>query len=262
MIEAKSLCAGYDKTERLHRIDLTMKSGEITVIVGPNGCGKSTLLKALSGLAPITGGSVALCGRALESYPPRELAQTLAILPQSRNIPAISVRRMVLHGRFPYLSYPRRYRAEDYSVCDEMLAAVGMEQFAQRQMSALSGGERQKVYLAMALAQQTPVVLLDEPTTFLDVRHQLEVIALAQSLAGMGKTVGMVLHDLNLALRCAHRVVVMDEGRVYAHGGPDEVASSGALDRVFGVHTQLCHNKQGERYYAFAQDKGGENKDE
>lgn len=255
MIRTTGLRAGYGGAEKLHGIDLKIERGCITVIVGPNGCGKSTLLKTICGLLPRSAGSVELDGRPLDDYTGRELAQRLAVLPQSRNLPAITARRMVLHGRFPYLEYPRRYRKQDYEIAQEAMEQVGIGDFADRSMEALSGGERQKVYLAMALAQQTPVVLLDEPTTFLDVRHQLEVIEIAKELRCAGKTVVMVLHDLNLALRCADKLVVLSEGVVAACGAAEAVAQNGVLDGVFGVETQLCRNDKGEIYYAFAHRK-------
>lgn len=251
MINLTNLCAGYGAAEKLHDITLGFATGKITAIVGPNGCGKSTLLRVISGLLPFTAGSVTLAQKPLQQYSHQELAKTLAFLPQSRNVPRISVRRMVLHGRFPYLDYPRRYRPKDYEAVEAAIARVGIETLATCSMEALSGGERQKVYLAMALAQGTPIVLLDEPTTFLDVRHQLDVIALIGALRAEGKTVIPVLHDLNLALRCADTLVVMDAGNIAAVGTPNEIVQSGTLDEVFGVRTQIYTVDEGQLQYAF-----------
>ncbi|MEG0753446.1 MAG: ABC transporter ATP-binding protein, partial [Angelakisella sp.] len=223
MIKLTNLRAGYPSGEKLHGISLHMKAGEITAIVGPNGCGKSTLLKVICGLLPTSEGDVAIAGRQLSDYTPKELARTIALLPQSRNIPSITVRRMVLHGRFPHLEYPRKYRKADYEIVDEAIVHVGIEALSGSSMETLSGGERQKVYLAMALAQATPIVLLDEPTTFLDVRHQLDVMELAAELRAAGKTVVLVLHDLNLALRSADTLVVMQAGQIVAADTPQHL---------------------------------------
>ena len=249
MIETRGLCAGYRGRDVLHDVSVSFPPGCVTVLLGPNGCGKSTLLRTVLGLQPAAGGEVLVDGTPLGELSPGELARRAAYLPQSRGVPNISALRMVLHGRFPYLSYPRRYRPEDYRIAREALGLAGAGELEDRLLPELSGGQRQRVYLAMALAQETRTVLMDEPTTFLDARHQLEVMALARTLAGQGKSVGLVLHDLCLALRWAGQAVVMAEGRVLCQGPPEEIFNSGVLDRVFGVKVRRTGTEDGWQYY-------------
>lgn len=249
MIELQNLSAGYGGQTVLDRVSLTFPDGQVTAILGPNGCGKSTLLRAVMGLHPASGGQVLVDGVPGTSLTSRQLARQVAWLPQSRGVPNITARRMVLHGRFPYLSYPRRYREEDHKMAAQALQWVGAAELADRPVQQLSGGQRQKVYLAMALAQDTKAVFMDEPTTFLDVGAQLEVMALARRLAGEGKTVGMVLHDLPLALRWSHRAAVLDRGTLRFCGTPEEVFASGALEEVFGVKLGRLRTEDGWLYY-------------
>lgn len=249
MVELKQLCASYPHKEVLHDISLTFDPGKVTVLLGPNGCGKSTLLRAVLGFAEKTGGEVWVDGRAVERLSPKELAQRVAYLPQSRPVPNISAYRMVLHGRFPYLGYPRRYRGEDHQAVKRALEQVGADTLAQRLLPQLSGGERQRVYLAMALAQDTETILMDEPTTYLDVQHQMEVAALARCLALEGKAVVLVLHDLCMALRFADEIAVLSEGRLLRAGSPEEIYTSGILKEVFGVNVCRAQSEMGWRYY-------------
>ena len=178
---------------------------------------------------------VLLDGEPLPSLAHKAVARKLAFLPQSRPVPDLTARRLVLHGRFPYLGYPRRYSKADYAAADAALAAVGAQALAERDLQALSGGERQKVFLAMALAQDAPTILLDEPTTYLDIDRQFEVMRLLAELRAQGKTVVAVLHDLSLAFHFADRVVLLRAGAIEADGTPDAVANSGALARAFRV---------------------------
>lgn len=249
MIELRNLSAGYGDRTVLDRVSMVFPDGQVTVLLGPNGCGKSTLLRTVLGLHPASGGQVLVDGVPGDSLTSRQLALRAAYLPQSRGVPNITARRMVLHGRFPYLSYPRRYRAEDHKIAAQALQWVGAEGLADRPVRQLSGGQRQKVYLAMALAQDTKAVFMDEPTTFLDVGAQLEVMALARRLAGEGKTVGMVLHDLPLALRWSHRAAILDRGTLRFCGTPEEAFSSGVLEEVFGVRLGRLRTEKGWQYY-------------
>ena len=184
MTQLRGLQAGYPGRPVLEGVDLDLLPGEVLALLGPNGCGKSTLLRAACGLLPRTGGEILAEGRPIGELSTRQLARHFAYLPQSRAVPSITARRMVLHGRFPYLDFPRRYRREDYEAVDRALEQVGGSELAERFLPQLSGGQRQKVYLAMALAQDTPVILMDEPTTYLDVRCQLETMELARRLEG------------------------------------------------------------------------------
>lgn len=249
MIQLKALRAGYPGRPVLNGVDLELRPGEVLAVLGPNGCGKSTLLRAAAGLLPKSGGEVLIDGVPLERFTVREIAQRVAYLPQSRSVPSITAGRMVLHGRFPYLSYPRRYRREDREIVKRALDWVGAEDLASRMLPELSGGQRQKIYLALSLAQDTPTILMDEPTTYLDVSCQLEVMALARRLAEEGRAVVMVLHDLTLALRYAHRVVLLDEGRARRTGTPEELCGGEDLEQVLGVSLGWVETESGRRYY-------------
>ena len=249
MIELKNLRAGYGGREVVHGVTLDFRPGRVLALLGPNGCGKSTLLRAALGLGPKSGGEVLMDGAPMESLTPRRRALKAAYLPQTRPTPNIAAYKMVLHGRFPHLSYPRRCRGEDYEAADRALEWAGAADVARRPMGELSGGQRQKVYLAMALAQEAPTLLMDEPTTFLDVGHQLEVMAAARRLAKEGRAVVMVLHDLPLAMRGADDIALLDGGRLAAWGPAAEVYASGALDRVFGVALRRVETESGWQYY-------------
>lgn len=249
MIELRDLACGYQDRCVLRDVTLSFPVGKVLALLGPNGCGKSTLLRTALGLLPKQGGGIWLDGEEIDTLSPRKIAQKAAYLSQSRNVPSISARRMVLHGRFPYLSYPRRYRLEDYAAVQRALEQADAAELADRPMEQLSGGQRQKVYLAMALAQDTGTVLMDEPTTYLDVRHQLEVMTMARRLAQQGKAVVLVLHDLSLALRTADVLAVLDQGTLQMVGTPEEVFSSGVLDDAFGVTVKRVDSEDGWQYY-------------
>lgn len=253
MIELKELRAGYGTFEVLHGINIAFPPGQVTAIAGPNGCGKSTLLRAVLGMAQRMGGQVLFDGRPVEKLSAREIAQRAAYMPQDRPVPSISVRRMALHGRFPYLSYPRHYRREDYDIVDAALRRADALELADRPLPELSGGQRQRAYLAMVLAQGAGTVFMDEPTAFLDIRHQFGVMDTARSLAGDGRAVAIVTHDLALALRQADRLAIMQDGRLRMLGSPDEVFESGAVDEVFGVRLRRVDTPDGPQYY-FAQE--------
>jgi len=248
MLEIRNLSTGYTGNLVLQNLSMSFPAGAVTVIAGPNGCGKTTLLKALTGILHASGSAV-LDGQELLTLTGRERAQKVAFLPQNRQIPEITVKKLVLHGRFPYLSYPRRYRQEDIRVAEAAMEKMGISHLAQRSLATLSGGQRQKVYIAMALAQDTPVVLLDEPTVFLDIAHQLQLMELAKDLAAQGKTVVLVLHDLTLALEHADRLAVMQDGSIVSIGSPEEVYHSGCLRDVFGVGTGRTQIDGGWKYF-------------
>ena len=248
MLDIQNLTAGYGGTPVLRNISLTVPMGKVTVVVGPNGCGKSTLLKVLAGILPGQG-SLRLEGQDLQGLSSRHRARKIAYLPQTRPVPEITAGRLVLHGRFPYLSYPRRYRREDTAAAEAAMARLGILDLKDRELASLSGGQRQKVYIAMVLAQDTPVVLLDEPNTYLDIAHQLQLMALAKLLAAEGKAVVLVLHDLAMALETADCLAVMKNGTVLCQGDAETVFASGALDRAFGVAVNRIQTPDGWRYY-------------
>lgn len=249
MIEVRNLCAGYRGRAILKDVTLSFADGEVLALLGPNGCGKSTLLRTALGLQPRLGGEILIDGVPLEQLSGRELAQKAAYLAQTRNVPSIKAQRMVLHGRFPYLSYPRRYRPEDIEMARRALEWADALELADRPMQELSGGQRQKVYLAMALAQDTQSIFMDEPTTYLDARHQLEVMAVSRRLAEQGRGVVLVLHDLCLAMRSADRVAVLWNGGMAQAGTPEEIYSSGILDRAFDIHLKRMRTDTGWQYY-------------
>jgi len=248
MLEFQHLDAGYGGKPVLRDVQLTLRGGEVTVIGGLNGCGKSTLLKTACALLPPQNGCVRVEGVPLDALSPRQRAQRMAYMPQSRSVPGLTALRMVLHGRFAYLSFPRQYRREDMDAARSALEWVGCAELAERDMASLSGGQRQKVYLAMALAQDTGIVLMDEPAAYLDIRARFELMALARRLAESGKAVVMVLHDLDLMLRFAHRVILLAEGGVAADGSPERLCREGSVERVFGVSVKRVELPEGVRY--------------
>ena len=249
MIELKGLRSGYGGREILHGVDISFQPGRITILCGPNGCGKSTLLRAALGLIPSMGGEVLYDGVELSGLSRREVARRAAYMPQERGAPSITVRRLALHGRFPYLDIPRRYTAADLAAAERALKLADALDIADAPLPELSGGQRQRAFLAMALAQETPALLMDEPTAFLDAGHQLRVMDSAQRLAREGRAVVMVLHDLRLALRCADTLAVLADGALTACGSPEEVYSSGAIDAAFGVALGRVHTDNGWQYY-------------
>lgn len=249
MIELKHISAGYPGKPVLEDISLEFLPGQVLILLGPNGSGKSTLLKTALGLLPAARGQVLYDGVDIRSMKPKAIAQKAAYLTQGRNTPNIQALSMVLHGRFPYLSYPRQYRREDYAIARQAMDTAGCREYEDVNVSRLSGGQRQSVYLAMALAQDTDTVFLDEPTTYLDVSRQMEMLSAARSLADKGKAVVLILHDIPLALRGADRVAVLREGRLAQCGSPEEVWSSGVLDRVFDIRVHRVQTPHGAQYY-------------
>ena len=249
MIELRNLSVGYGSRTILQNIDMEIPDSRVLVLLGPNGCGKSTLLKTILALQPKLSGEIIVNGTALEHLTNRERARQMAYLPQSRTTPNISVRRMVLHGRFPYMSYPRQYGEDDFRAVEQAMELTGTAEYADAMMPQLSGGQQQKVYIAMALAQGTGTILLDEPTTFLDAGSQLDTYRLAKSFAGEGKAVVLVTHDLPLALQYADEIAVLAEGKLCAFGTPETVYGSGVLDRVFGITLKRTETEDGRRYY-------------
>lgn len=249
MIEIRKLAAGYNGRAVFTDVTLDFVPGEVLVLAGPNGCGKSTLLKAVAGIEPVMAGEILFDSVPMGRLTPRETAQKAAYMPQERGVPSISVRRMALHGRFPYLSYPRRYREEDYAIVDAALERADASELAARPVPELSGGQRQRAYLAMALAQDTGTIMMDEPTAFLDIGHQLAVMDTARALAGEGRAVVLVLHDLCLAMKRADRLAVLADGGLAALGAPEDIFASGVVDRVFGVRLRRVETESGWQYY-------------
>jgi ABC-type cobalamin/Fe3+-siderophores transport system ATPase subunit len=222
-------------------IELELVPGRITALVGPNGSGKSTLLRALARVLRPTTGLVLLDGRELHAQPSRHVARRLALLPQDATLPeGVTVRQLVELGRQPHIARLGFLRRADHDAVSWALAVAGLTEFADRRVDTLSGGERQRAWLALALAQQTPVLLLDEPTTYLDVRHQLDVLELVRRLnRDHGLTVCWVLHDLNAAAAFSDRMVWLREGRIVAQGTPDELLTPELVRRTFDVEATV-----------------------
>jgi iron complex transport system ATP-binding protein len=241
ILSAQALSAGYGERLVIPELSLQITMGAITALVGPNGSGKSTLLKALARLIAPRAGSVYLDGRAIASMPAREVARQLAILPQGPVSPEeLTVRELVEQGRYPHAGPLRMLRQQDSEAITRALIETNMIELQHRRLDSLSGGERQRAWIALALAQETPILLLDEPTTFLDVGHQLEVLTLIQQLnRTQGKTIVLVLHDLNQAARFANRMIALQAGRIVADGPPAAVLTPALLVEVFQVQAYI-----------------------
>jgi len=239
---ARDLTLSYEGRVVVEGLDLTIPPGRVTAIVGPNACGKSTLLRGLSRLLAPAGGSVLLDGADIHSLPTKQVATRLGLLPQTPVAPdGITVADLVSRGRYPHQGWFRRWTADDDTAVSEAMAATGITELAERSVDELSGGQRQRVWIAMALAQQTDILLLDEPTTFLDISHQIDVLDLLLDLnAARGATVVMVLHDLNLAARYADHLVAMRAGSIVAAGNPSEVVTAELVRDVFGVESVIA----------------------
>ncbi|WP_420024368.1 ABC transporter ATP-binding protein (plasmid) [Cereibacter azotoformans] len=234
---ARGIQAGYGERPVLRGLDLTVPPGRITAIVGANACGKSTLLRTMSRLLAPAAGQVLLDGKSVHRIPPRELARKMGLLPQAPLAPdGITVLDLVSRGRHPHQGMLSRWSAGDDEAVAAALEATGTADLAERAVDELSGGQRQRVWIAVALAQQTGLLLLDEPTTFLDIAHQIDVLDLLTDLnRAQGTTIVMVLHDLNLAARYADLLVALAGGQVHAAGPPDEVLTEAMVAAVFGL---------------------------
>ncbi|GAA4660056.1 ABC transporter ATP-binding protein [Kineococcus glutinatus] len=236
-LSARGLTLAYERRTVVEGLDLDVPDGSFTVIVGPNACGKSTLLRALARMLTPREGGVHLDGQLIGRYRAKEVARRLGLLPQSASAPdGITVADLVARGRFPHQRFLRPWSAEDERAVAQAMAATGVDVLAERAVDELSGGQRQRVWLAMALAQETPVLLLDEPTTYLDIAHQIEVLDLCARLHEEGgRTLVAVLHDLNHACRYATHLVAMRAGRIEAQGAPAQVVDAALVERVFGL---------------------------
>ena len=235
-LEARGLVIAYDGKVVVDGVDLALPEGSFTVILGPNASGKSTVLRALARVLKPESGDVLFDGRALGEYGSKELARRMGLLPQDAIAPeGMRVADLVSRGRYPHHSALQRWTSTDDTATREALAATNTTDLAERYVDQLSGGQRQRVWVALLLAQQTPVMLLDEPTTFLDIAHQYELLDLLRDLNTQGKTVIAVLHDLNQAARYADNLVLMKEGHVIATGTPSELITAERVGDVFGI---------------------------
>ncbi|WP_434457160.1 ABC transporter ATP-binding protein [Stutzerimonas urumqiensis] len=242
-LEARQLSMGYGETTVLRDLDLQLPRGQVTAIVGPNGCGKSTLLAGLARLHKPTHGAVLLNGEAINRLPTRDVARQLALLPQDASAPdGLTVAELIRFGRQPHQRLLHQWSAHDQAIVEAALQVANLAELADRPLQSMSGGQRQRAWIAMAVAQSTPLLLLDEPTSALDLGHQIEVFELIRQLAGAGKTVVMVVHDLASACRYADHLVAMNGGQVIANGPPDEVVTPELVQTLYGVHCTLLRD--------------------
>ncbi|AGZ42994.1 ABC transporter ATP-binding protein [Actinoplanes friuliensis] len=244
-LQATDLTLAYDRRVVAEHLDVRITDGSFTVIVGPNACGKSTLLRALVRVLKPQSGAVLLDGNAIASYPSKHIAKQLGMLPQSPVVPGgIVVEELVARGRFAHQRLLRQWSPEDEDAVAEAMRLTEVADLADRFVDELSGGQRQRVWLAMALAQQTPILLLDEPTTFLDLSHQFEVLDLCAELHEEGRTIVAVLHDLNHACRYATELIVMRDGKVLAQGTPADVMTAELVERVFSMPCRVIDDPE------------------
>ena len=251
MLEARGLQAGYGERMIVSSADLQVQRGDILSIIGPNGSGKSTLLKAMARLLPLKQGQVLLHGRDMHELSEKQIAKVMAVMPQSMDFPSdITVRELVSLGRLPYRSFFDEFGTKDKEAVSRVLGLTNLEAYQHRSIMALSGGERQRARLAMALAQEPELLLLDEPTTYLDIRHQLDLMLLIRKLhKELGLTVVMVLHDLNHVARFSSRVVAVQKGKIVADGSVQEVFKEELIADLYGVENTVMELEEaGEKH--------------
>lgn len=235
MIEAQNITVAYGKHSVINKMNVKFESGKLTAIIGPNGCGKSTLLKTLIGILPTKQGQVFIDGVPLSSMNTKSVARKLSYLPQIKPIPDMTVEELVLHGRFPHLNHSRRYSKKDWEIASSAMKQMKIDEIASKPVSTLSGGMRQNAFIAMALAQDTDYILMDEPTTHLDIGNSIKLMTLLKDLAENYKGIVAVLHDIAFALEYADNIVVMQNGEVIASDTAINVYNSGIIDEVFDV---------------------------
>ncbi|WP_327028721.1 ABC transporter ATP-binding protein [Micromonospora sp. NBC_01740] len=245
-LSGTAMTLAYERRTIAQDLSVAVPDRSFTVIIGPNACGKSTLLRALSRLLKPAAGAVLLDGEDIHRQPARSVARTLGLLPQTSIAPdGIGVAELVARGRYPHQGLLRQWSREDERVVTESMAATGVADLADRAVDELSGGQRQRVWIAMALAQQTPLLLLDEPTTYLDIAHQIEILDLCARLhEEQGRTLVAVLHDLNHAARYATHLIAMREGEVVAAGVPREVVTAELVEEVFGLPCRVIDDPE------------------
>ena len=244
IFQAEHVTAGYDNKAILHDIGVTIPSNQISIIIGANGCGKSTLLKTVARLIKPTSGQVTLDGKPIQKIPPKQLARVLGLLPQSPIVPeGITVADLVGRGRFPHHTFLKGWTKKDYEAVAEAMEIMHITEFADCHIDELSGGQRQRVWIAMALAQQTDILFLDEPTTYLDITYQVEILDMLTDLnKKYGTTIVMVLHDINLSARYADHIFALHKGKLVAEGSPSEVITSSLIKDIFGLDCMVMQD--------------------
>ncbi|MBT2428165.1 ABC transporter ATP-binding protein [Streptomyces sp. ISL-112] len=247
-LAARGVTVGYGGRAVIDDLDVAIPSGVVTTIIGPNGCGKSTLLRTLTRLLKPASGTVVLDGEDIVKLRTRDVAKKLGLLPQAPVAPeGLTVGDLVARGRHPHQSWLRQWSSDDAAVVERALAMTGVADLADRPVDSLSGGQRQRVWISMTLAQGTDLLLLDEPTTYLDLAHAIDVLDLVDDLHESGRTVVMVLHDLNLATRYSDNLVVMRAGSILAQGHPRDVITADLLHEAFGLQAKVIDDPVGDR---------------
>lgn len=256
ILRTEGLETCYEKFTVFSDINLSIEAGKITTIIGPNGCGKSTLLKTIGRIIKPRGGHVFLGGNNIRGMKNKEIAKTLTLLPQNPTAPPeLRVEELVAYGRFPHCKKMNRLTREDQEIIDWAMELTKVTPFRDRELGSLSGGQRQKVWLAMALAQDTEVLLLDEPTTYLDMAHQLEVLKIVEKLnREKQRTIVMVLHDINHAARFSHHIVAMRAGKILAQGSPREMIQKEILKAVFHIDARVMIDEENNAPVCFGYD--------
>ena len=243
----KNVSGGYGRKQVLYNIDAAFESGRITSIIGKNGCGKSTLLQMCCGLLTPSEGSITIDGVNIASIKHADLAKKISYPSQSHSAGSITVRSLVSHGRFPYLGYPRKYSSEDKRKIADAMELAEVTDIADKYANELSGGQLQRAYIAMLLAQDTDIMLLDEPATYLDMSSQLELMELAVKLKNAGKTIVMVVHDINTALIYSDNIIAMDSGSIIETGSPRHISQSEAVQDSLGI--EIIYDENVKQYF-------------
>ena len=250
MIELKNISYAYPgQPPLLQNISTTFADGKITSILGPNGCGKSTLLKIICRLLQPSEGTILLHGKDIHTMKTKTYAKEVTLLAQTNHPPEITVEDLVAYGRYPHQKYGQGLTKEDKEIIAQSIAQVKANEYAQRYVNRLSGGQRQRAYIAMALAQNTDIIFLDEPTTYLDINIRFEIMDLIRSLNQQGKTIIMVLHDLNLALEYSDHIILMNSGQIVNQGSPLQIIHSGDIDRIFDITTHVFYENEKQVYH-------------
>lgn len=246
-VRVTNLNVSYEETPVLEGMNLMVPEGKISIIIGANGCGKSTLLKTVARILKPSAGEIYIGGKNIQGQKPRDIAKQMAFLPQTPKCPEqITVRELVAYGRFPYRKAIGGMDKHDKEQVEWAIAETGLQEFADRLVESLSGGQRQRAWIAMTLAQETPIILLDEPTTYLDMAHQMEVLKLLQRLNRSKQyTIVMVLHELNQACRFADHIIGMKQGAVVCEGSPRDAITKETLKQIYGIDATLQESAEG-----------------